>query len=93
MLSLNNDRASKTRLQILERGYDAEHGAPDLTDPGNGPDKIDITSFTDNTSTGIVDSLVANMSVEPTRYTLLHISEPDGAGHLGRRRLEWGSRW
>jgi hypothetical protein len=74
--------ASKTRLQILERSYDGEHGAADTVGEDNGTDKIDVAEFTDNSSARIVDSFLANMSADPTRYTFLHLVEPDGAGHM-----------
>ena len=73
---------SKTRLGILERSYDAEHGAPDLIGEDNGTDKIDISQVVDRTSADITNAMVANMAASPSTYTLLHIIEPDTAGHM-----------
>jgi hypothetical protein len=58
--------AAKTRLEILDRSY---------------TDKIDVSQYVNDTSAGIVDSLVTNMTVAPHNYTFLHITETDGAGH------------
>ncbi len=58
--------ASKTRLEILSRSY---------------ADKIDISQYVNDTSAGIVQSLVTNMTTTPHDYTFLHITETDGAGH------------
>jgi Type I phosphodiesterase / nucleotide pyrophosphatase len=42
--------ASKSRLQIIERSYDAAHGAPDLIGADNGMDKRVCSNITEDWS-------------------------------------------
>jgi hypothetical protein len=73
--------ASKTRLSILDRSYNATNGALDLIGADNGRDKIDNAQLVDNTSANIVTSLVNSMATTPRNYTFLHLVEPDTVGH------------
>lgn len=77
--------ASKTRLAICDRSYNATNGAPDLVLPDNGRDKIDFASVLDLSGAAIageMDGVIANLtSTTPTNYSFVHLSEPDLTGH------------
>jgi hypothetical protein len=83
--------ASKTRLQICDRSYNAVNGAADTYEEDNGRDKIDFSSVIDTSGVGVanlVNTLLQNLnSSTPTNYSFLHISEPDLTGHASG----WGS--
>ncbi len=73
--------ASKTRLGILDRSYDATNGAIDAIGVSNGRDKIDFAQLVDGGSAGIVSNFVASMTATPRNYTFMHLVEPDSTGH------------
>lgn len=79
--------ASKTRLAILDRSYNATYGGLDTIGVNNGRDKIDFSTLVDGGSAGIVNSLVTNMAAASKNYTLLHLVEPDTVGHA----TGWGN--
>jgi predicted AlkP superfamily pyrophosphatase or phosphodiesterase len=73
--------ASKTRLAIFDRSYDATNGAVDMVGADNGRDKVDVSMLVDGTSANITNTLVTNMTNNPTHYTFIHLVEPDTVGH------------
>ncbi len=87
--------ASKTRLQICDRSYDAVYGALDYQGADNGRDKIDFSSLVDaavpttaTTISNLVNTMMQNLtSSTPTNYSFLHIADPDLTGHSSG----WGS--
>lgn len=83
--------ASKTRLQICDRSYDAVNGALDLIGADNGRDKIDFSSVIDTSGANVsnlVNTLMLNLANSaPTNYSFIHIAEPDLTGHSSG----WGS--
>jgi len=85
--------ASKSKLTICDRSYNAISGALDLIPPDNGRDKIDFSfinegSVGDNGVIALFDNLVQNLaSAAPRNYSFLHSSEPDKTGHI----YQWGS--
>ena len=87
--------ASKIKFDIFDQSYDATTGAPDVTGPDDGPDKID---FYVNKSNAIVDpnildstemhaDFLADMATERFNFTFLHYTEPDKSGH----HYGWGT--
>ncbi len=77
--------ASKEKFILFDQSYDATAGEPDGIGPDNGTDKIDRYDYNDNvdptTSNTLVDSYLMAMSSAPFNYTLLHLRNPDSAGH------------
>jgi len=68
--------------------YNATNGAPDITGPDNGRDKIDNPYI--NTTLGgiVVDTYIAQQkTTSPNQFAFLHINEPDANGHGSG----WGS--
>ena len=71
----------KTRLEIVSRSYDENNGAPDVTGADNGRGKIDFERVQDGATGTMVTTLVAHIAGTLERFTFLHITDPDIAGH------------
>ena len=72
----------KTRLTIVDRSYDATNGAPDVTGVNNTNDKIDFAQIQNGTTSSLVTTLTTQIAgTSLWRYTFLHITDPDTAGH------------
>ncbi len=72
---------SKTKFTLYDISYDAQRGAPDTTGPDNGRDKID-TCAVSGVTVSLVDKLIAELkSDQPPQFAMLHLSNPDAAGH------------
>jgi len=78
--------ANKSKFILYQRSYDAVNGAPDLTGPDNGQNKID-TYFYAHDSGPLVDAYLSAMTAAPATYSFLHLRDPDDAGHASG----WGS--
>ncbi|MCA9263542.1 MAG: alkaline phosphatase family protein [Planctomycetales bacterium] len=78
---------SKTRLEILNRSYNATNGAPDTTGVDNGTAKIDTSMIVDGSSAGIANALATQLATSPANYSFIHLVEPDTVGH----RTGWGN--
>jgi hypothetical protein len=84
--------ASKTRLTLFDRSYNATNGALDTIGADNGRDKIDFSTLVDGTSAGITNTLVTRMATSPARYTFIHLVEPDTVGHAsGWENAAWAA--
>ena len=71
--------SSKDKLDLLDRSWDAAHGARDRTGIDDGRDKIDrylLGAERDN-----VSRLVARLRTAPDDLSFVHLAEPDTAGH------------
>jgi hypothetical protein len=77
--------ASKSKFVLFDQSYDAVHGAPDLTGPDFGQDKIDI--YENGTSAAIHAALLADLVTAPAQFSFVHYRDPDSAGHAST----WGS--
>ncbi len=88
--------ANKTKFSLFDNttsypgggSYNATYGAPDVTGPDNGRDKIDNT-YLDTALTGtIVNTFIAQQkTANPDQFAFLHFNNPDNAGHGSG----WGS--
>jgi hypothetical protein len=76
--------ATKRRLAICVRSYDAQHGAPDA---GYGRKKIDLAYVSSGPVSNLFDLTLRVLEQSPPRYTFIHSMEPDISGHL----YGWGS--
>ncbi len=72
--------ASKTKFSLFDVSYDSEHGSPDLTGVDNGADKIDLFEQK-NLSEPVVDKLERTIKDRRFNLLMLHIRNPDTAGH------------
>jgi len=70
----------KEKFQIFRQSYNSVNGAPDQSDVNNGQNKIDRYVFIEDTD-ALVNSYIDQMSSSPVNYTLLHLHNPDSAGH------------
>ena len=72
--------ATKTKFAFLDRSWNAVNGAPDETGADDGRDKVDV--FRVSTSTTATTRLLQQLRGEtPPDFALLHLRDPDSAGH------------
>jgi hypothetical protein len=71
---------SKTKFSLFDTSWNATNGAPDLVEPDDGRDKIDLYLYLANTAS-LVNTLVANLSTQTFHYVFIHLADPDTAGH------------
>jgi len=72
--------ANKSKFSLFERSWNETYGAPDVTGEDDGRGKIDRYLY-DEDATSLATTFVADMSTEPYHYALLHLNQPDAAGH------------
>lgn len=77
--------ASKPKFVIYDQSYTATTGAPDVTGPDNGQDKIDF--FVEGTTGHAHVNFVADMAANQFGYSFLHYADLDGIGH----NTGWGT--
>ena len=71
--------SSKDKLDLLDRSWNADHGAPDRVGADDGRDKIDrywLDNERDN-----VSRLISRLRTAPDDLSFVHLAEPDTAGH------------
>jgi len=71
--------SAKDKLNLLDRSWDAAHGAPDRVAPDDGPDKVD--RYLLGTERANVTRLLARLHSEPDELSFVHLAQPDTAGH------------
>ncbi len=84
--------ASKDKFIIYEQSFDAASGALDVTGTDNGRDKIDSWVY-DSDTAALVTRYLADMANTPYNYSLLHLRDPDSAGHGSTWDLTPGSAY
>jgi hypothetical protein len=84
--------ASKSKFSLFATSWDAINGAPDVTGPDNGRNKIDVY-VNDGDTSELVDTFVANMSDQPLNYAFIHLADPDSAGHNSSWDITPGSEY
>lgn len=84
--------ASKDKFVIYEQSYNGISGAVDITGADNGRDKIDSWVYNSNTAQLVTNYLI-DMASAPHNYSLLHLRNPDSAGHASTWDLSPGSAY
>ncbi|MCB1228775.1 MAG: alkaline phosphatase family protein [Verrucomicrobiae bacterium] len=82
--------ASKSKFSLYDISYDDHNGAPDTTGEDNGRDKLDRYVMESETNT-LVDRLVADLASDPADFIMLHLRDPDSAGHAESWNVTPGS--
>jgi hypothetical protein len=72
--------ASKSKFSLFDTSWNEVNGAPDLTGPDDGRDKIDVYLY-DSDSTVLQGGMIASMTEQPFHYVFLHLRDPDATGH------------
>ena len=72
--------ASKEKFVLYEQSYNESNGTRDTIGEDNGRDKIDRYLFTEDTAV-LVASYLKAMTSAPYNYCMLHLRDPDIAGH------------
>ena len=80
--------ASKAKFAVFDRSYGPGLGARDTTGADDGRDKIGTYVY-DRDTDALVGRLLADLAEEPAGYHVLHLRDPDTAGHRFGWRL-WG---
>lgn len=81
--------ASKSKFALYERSYGAQAGRADTTGADDGRAKIDAYVYTTDTDL-LTSMLVDTLQTDPYGYVLLHLRDPDTAGHrFGWRLWSW----
>lgn len=75
--------ASKDRLAICDRSYNATNGALDTIGADNGRDKTDFTQIAESNTPLLRNTFVTHIAGSLERFTFFHIAETDYAGHSG----------
>jgi hypothetical protein len=84
--------ATKTKFDVYDRSYDAVNGALDVTGPDDGRDKLDVYFYGSDSAT-VVASYLAAMSAAPFHFSMIHLHDPDTAGHSFSWSLTAGSAY
>ncbi len=71
---------AKEKFEIFRQSYDSINGAPDQKGVDNGRNKIDHYVYIEDTAK-LVNNYIATMRSSPFNYSLLHLRDPDSAGH------------
>jgi hypothetical protein len=72
--------ASKDKLALFERSWNAVNGALDVTGGDDGRDKIDRYLYLDDTA-ALTDSAIADLRGHLLHFIFIHLHDPDSAGH------------
>jgi hypothetical protein len=84
--------ASKPKFNVIDRSYDADRGDPDLLPPDDGRDKIDrfVNAASGGRAAPLVDRFVRDLTHHRFHFSLLHVCDPDAAGHATAwNTVEW----
>ncbi len=79
--------ASKSKFSLFDVSYNSANGAEDMIAPDNGRDKIDVFEFK-NRSENVIDKLERAMKKDVFDFLMLHIRNPDTAGHVFKWNTE-----
>jgi hypothetical protein len=72
--------AGKSKFDVLDRSWNARHGAPDRAGANQGRDKID--RYVNDDDAGLLTNrLVRQLRRNPATFSFLHLRLPDSAGH------------
>lgn len=73
--------ASKSKFSLFAVSWNDANGAPDVTGPDNGRNKIDVYTLNTSDTAALVNTLIADMTAQPFNYAFLHLMDPDSTGH------------
>lgn len=83
--------ASKSKFVIFDQSYDAVSGAPDVTGPDDGRDKIDVYHYESggirSNGATLHAAFMTAISGGLPDFSFVHYRDADSAGHAG----DWGS--
>jgi hypothetical protein len=82
----------KDKFQLFKRSYGEKHGALDASGDPASRNKIDRYVNNEKLS-GLVDAYISAMRSTPFNYTLLHMRNPDVAGHAEEWDVTPGSHY
>ena len=83
---------SKPKFKIFNMSYNERMGAEDVTGLDNGRDKIDTYVFEEETES-LMKEFIQESKKAPFGLSMLHLRDPDTAGHKGGWDLDEGSKY
>lgn len=72
--------ANEEKFAVFDRSWDGANGAEDNVNTDNGRDKIDTFFFNGDTAI-VARTFIVDMGNSNYNYALLHLGQPDSAGH------------
>ncbi len=82
--------ASKSKFSLYDVSYDSRSGAADNIGEDNGRDKLDFYQANPDTAV-LMDAMIEEMGKHPFDLMMLHLRNPDSAGHASGWDLTPGS--
>ncbi len=82
----------KEKFRIFRQSYDCLNGAPDRIGVDNGRNKIDRYVYLED-SKQLLQEYLSAMRAAPFNYSLLHLHDPDSAGHQAYWDVTPGSEY
>lgn len=74
--------SGKSKFNLFQQSYSATSGAPDITGPDNGRDKIDYDKVVAAISAANLTTDFTNrMAANPCNFVFFHYQDPDATGH------------
>jgi hypothetical protein len=83
---------SKTKFSLYDSSFDERNGAPDSVPPDDGQDKIDRFVVNEDTA-ALMSAFLAEETSTPFDVAMLHLRDPDTAGHASNWDLNAGSAY
>lgn len=85
--------AGKTKFSLWNKSYDELNGAPDLTGPDDGQDKIDDLFFGTSAQIARQSIELLTQNQQQRSFQFVHFAITDAAGHAAGWDLSDGSRY
>ncbi|MEI6606622.1 MAG: alkaline phosphatase family protein, partial [Verrucomicrobiota bacterium] len=74
--------SGKSKFRLFHTSYGPTTGAPDITVPDHGRDKIDCEKITAGVpAADLTADFVRQMTAQPINFAFFHYQDPDAAGH------------
>lgn len=74
--------SGKSKFGLFQQSYSATSGAPDLTGPDHGRDKIDYDQIVPGSPAAtLAADFVTRMTDQPSNFVFFHFQDPDATGH------------
>ena len=73
--------AGKSKFEFITRSWGEDSGAPDVTGPDDGRNKLDTIVINNDTPTLVADAIDELTGDDAPAYLFLHIRLPDAVGH------------
>lgn len=74
--------SGKSKFGLFQQSYTTTTGAPDITGPDNGRDKIDYDKIVSGIpAADLTSDFTEQLAAKPCNFVFLHYQDPDATGH------------